>query len=266
MRIYFTAAVLIITAFLLVDEGGAKLVNKVRHKKKPGGGRMGGGGKGGGKGGSSGGPAWLNRKPWETDLWKELTTSATTTDADYVDGTTTFASYDEAEPIEPFKPMARKRTDVGFSPPDTDEIVAGSMEEEEAAEEDETNKLPRKEFINAATGLKCNAGKQRFKHKCKAINKIFGRECTTVFYNIDATNLQPSDEVCCRAWGCEDLKGECEKLSWQDIGCVQGSRGGEMEQQIGWGKVKQRPRLRCNITPDGGVVRWGYRAIHNDQC
>ena len=43
---------------------------------------MGGGGKGGGKGGSVGGPPWLNRKPWETDLWKEFTTPVSTSTTD----------------------------------------------------------------------------------------------------------------------------------------------------------------------------------------
>ena len=85
-----------------------------------------------------------------------------------------------------------------------------------------------------------------------------------MIYNLDATSLLPSDEVCCRAWGCPDLHGGCERLSWQDIGCVGGSRGGKLEHQVGWGKVKQRPRLRCNITPNGGVVNWGYRASHGD--
>merc|ERR1712066_650880 len=53
--------------------------------------KAGGGGKGG-KGGGSGGPAWLNRKPWETDLWKEFPTPASTTTTDAFYGDTTIES------------------------------------------------------------------------------------------------------------------------------------------------------------------------------
>ena len=49
-----------------------------------------GGGKGGGKGGGGAeGPPWLNRKPWETDLWKEFTTSATSSTSSTTDSSTT---------------------------------------------------------------------------------------------------------------------------------------------------------------------------------
>jgi len=267
---YFMNLVLLVTVLWLLDEGSTKLVNKVRHKKKGGTRAKAGGGGKGGKGGNSGGPAWLNRKPWETELWKEFTTPAsTTTDADY--GDTTIASNFEVEakkasPLYGVVPQKPKRSDDGEKEEDEE---TGSMEEQDKRPFTHFSaalRATRKEFINAATGLKCNAETSRFKYKCKAVNKILGRDCTTVFYNLDATSLSGGDEVCCKAWGCFDLRGGCEDLGWQDIGCVKGGRGGEMEHQVGWGKVKQRPRLRCNITPKAGVVSWGYRAIHNDYC
>jgi len=260
---YFTHIVLLVTVLWLLDEGSTKLVNKVRHKKKGGSRAKAGGGGKGGKGGNSGGPAWLNRKPWETELWKEFTTPASTTTDVYYGDTTTHSQYEaeakQASPLYGVIPQKPKRAEAAAE-------EDGSMEDVETMPKSSALSSSKKEFINAATGLKCNAGTSRFKYKCKAVNKILGRECTTVFYNLDATSLTTEDKVCCRAWGCPDLRGGCEELSWQDIGCVNGGRGGEMEHQVGWGKVKQRPRLRCNITPNAGVVNWGYRAIHNVHC
>ena len=91
-----------------MDDACGKLVKQVRKGRKGGGGKMGGGGKGG-KGGAAGGPAWLNRKPWETDLWREFTESPSTSTTDASTTVDTEAP-EVAEVVEPvFKARVHKR-------------------------------------------------------------------------------------------------------------------------------------------------------------
>merc|ERR1712168_529081 len=121
----------------------------------------------------------------------------------------------------------------------------------------------KKVSVKSTGSMKCTVRPDSFKTKCKADEKLHGSKCTSIFYSINTRELDPSEKLCCRAWGCKN--GNCKKLNWHDIGCVWGEDNKNLDKEIGWGHFGQRPRLRCSSSSSKLIVRWSFEGI-TGQC